>query len=117
VCRQTIRVTHLELRPNRSGRVKCLGTIRGAYLHRGSSEQLIRALEYSLETGAMIDVEQVRGAITRAYFGAGPPLKPKRREAGEKPQFWELGGYAWKCLRCGWKTYSTQPPTECPKCR
>jgi len=67
MCLETIRVTELSLRPNNSGRVRCSGTIRGGYLHAGTSRKVIAGLTNSLDYGMIISVELAKGAVVKVY--------------------------------------------------
>lgn len=67
MCREVIRVTQLEVRPNSSGRVRCSGTIRGAYLHAKTSRRIIAGLTNSLNYGMIINIELVKGAVVKVY--------------------------------------------------
>jgi hypothetical protein len=110
VCTETIRVTGLEVRPNNSGHVRCAGTIRGAYLHAGTSSRVIAALTNSLESAIMVDVEIVRGAIVKVYTD-DHRRAPKQNHQAAK--FVHAGTYSWYCTSCWSKVYSVQEPVSC----
>ena len=72
MCLETIKVKSVEL--TGSCQIRCNGTIHGAYLHRGSSRRkLLGHLLWARDSGAMIDVEVVHGAIVKVYGNSNKP--------------------------------------------
>jgi len=123
MCRHTIKVSWLETRPNNSGRLKCEGSIRGAYLHTGTRSDILNALEDSLIAGKQIEVEVVRGAVVKVYDGSQQTTVSKQKarpteslKRTDSLNFLNIGGYGWLCVNCQHKIYAVSQPRFCPNC-